>query len=75
VMCRSNTNVVPILSDILSESVKEKVTRIILATFRVSDLSAAASAVQHMPISGSLYLLLRPKSETFIWSETKNRSN
>lgn len=31
---RSNSNVIPILSDILSESVKEKVTRIILATFR-----------------------------------------
>jgi len=30
----SKYNVVPILSDILSESVKEKVTRIILATFR-----------------------------------------
>ena len=29
-------NVIPILADILSESVKEKVTRIILATFRVS---------------------------------------
>ena len=26
---------IPILSDILSESVKEKVTRIVLATFRV----------------------------------------
>ena len=34
--CRSNVNVIPVLSDILSESVKEKVTRIILATFRVS---------------------------------------
>ena len=32
---RSNANIIPILSDILSESVKEKVTRIILATFRV----------------------------------------
>jgi V-type H+-transporting ATPase subunit H len=31
---RSNINVIPVLSDILSESVKEKVTRIILATFR-----------------------------------------
>lgn len=31
---RLNTNVIPMLSDILSESVKEKVTRIILATFR-----------------------------------------
>lgn len=29
-------NIIPILADILSESVKEKVTRIILATFRVS---------------------------------------
>ena len=29
-------NVVPALSDILQESVKEKVTRIILAAFRVS---------------------------------------
>jgi hypothetical protein len=29
-------NVIPILADILSESVKEKVTRIIVATFRVS---------------------------------------
>lgn len=35
---RSNTNVIPVLSDILSESVKEKVTRIILATFRVRTL-------------------------------------
>jgi len=31
---KTNTNVIPMLSDILSESVKEKVTRIILATFR-----------------------------------------
>jgi V-type H+-transporting ATPase subunit H len=31
---RLNTNVIAMLSDILSESVKEKVTRIILATFR-----------------------------------------
>lgn len=30
----SRSNVIPILSDILSESVKEKVTRIILATYR-----------------------------------------
>jgi V-type H+-transporting ATPase subunit H len=29
-------NVIPILADILSDSVKEKVTRIILAVFRVS---------------------------------------
>lgn len=29
-------NIVPVLSDILQESVKEKVTRIILAAFRVS---------------------------------------
>lgn len=28
-------NVIPILADILSDSVKEKVTRIILAVFRV----------------------------------------
>jgi V-type H+-transporting ATPase subunit H len=32
----SKFNVIPTLADILSESVKEKVTRIILATFRVS---------------------------------------
>jgi V-type H+-transporting ATPase subunit H len=29
-------NVIPVLSDILSEAVKEKVTRMILATFRVN---------------------------------------
>jgi len=29
-------NVIPILADILSDSVKEKVTRIILAVFRVN---------------------------------------
>jgi len=29
-------NVIPILSDILSDTVKEKVSRIILATFKVS---------------------------------------
>lgn len=29
-------NIIPVLSDILQESVKEKVTRIILAAFRVS---------------------------------------
>lgn len=32
-------SVIPILADILSDSVKEKVTRIILAVFRVSDTS------------------------------------
>lgn len=31
-------NIIPVLSDILQESVKEKVTRIILAAFRVSVL-------------------------------------
>jgi V-type H+-transporting ATPase subunit H len=31
---KTNANVIPILSDILSESVKEKVTRVILAAFR-----------------------------------------
>lgn len=31
-------NIIPVLSDILQESVKEKVTRIILAAFRVSGL-------------------------------------
>ena len=31
-------NIIPVLSDILQESVKEKVTRIILAAFRVSIL-------------------------------------
>lgn len=31
-------NIIPVLSDILQESVKEKVTRIILAAFRVSAL-------------------------------------
>ena len=30
-------NMIPILADIMSEAVKEKVTRMILATFRVSD--------------------------------------
>jgi hypothetical protein len=35
VMCRYN--MIPVMADILSESVKEKVTRIILATFRVSN--------------------------------------
>lgn len=32
-------NVIPVLADILSDAVKEKVTRMILATFRVSDRS------------------------------------
>lgn len=33
-------NLIPVLADILSESVKEKVTRIILATFRVSKIKS-----------------------------------
>ncbi|KAG9355212.1 hypothetical protein JZ751_000050 [Albula glossodonta] len=36
-------NVVPALSDILQESVKEKVTRIILAAFRVAQLESCSS--------------------------------
>lgn len=36
-------NIVPVLSDILQESVKEKVTRIILAAFRVSEVCARKS--------------------------------
>lgn len=36
VITRCRFNVIPILADILSDSVKEKVTRIILAVFRVS---------------------------------------
>ena len=35
-MIHCRFNVIPILADILSDSVKEKVTRIILAVFRVS---------------------------------------
>lgn len=38
-------NIVPVLSDILQESVKEKVTRIILAAFRVSVCSLQVSNV------------------------------
>lgn len=47
-------NIVPVLSDILQESVKEKVTRIILATFRVSAGHKHESFVQRNVVALNL---------------------
>ena len=41
-------NIIPILADILSEVVKEKVIRIILATLRVSDVTAIWQKYQNV---------------------------
>lgn len=47
-------NIIPVLSDILQESVKEKVTRIILAAFRVRVLCVCV-CVRHFFLLWSIF--------------------
>ena len=42
------SNIIPILANILSDSVKEKVTRIILAVFRVSSCSVLTMGLEFL---------------------------
>lgn len=51
-------NVIPILADILSDSVKEKVTRIILAVFRVSRKCVVESKNSYIRLLHGWYLFV-----------------
>jgi len=65
-------NVIPVLADILSDTVKEKVSRIVLATFRVCVTYCTTLCIQTLCVL--IYLVYLYKCNYFMYLCTSDAS-
>lgn len=66
-------SIIPILADIMSEAVKEKVQRIILATYRVSILHQWLCASSLTDLLYGCWICLTPRRHQVLWSDITYR--